>query len=76
MKIARGHLDKVIQMLREEAYCIDIVTQSQAVQGQLAEVDALVLQKHLGTCVADAYTSGKKAEAVSEVVKVFRRAHG
>lgn len=76
LKIARGHIDKVITMMENGEYCIDILTQSQAVQAQLREVDVIVLQKHLAECVADAMTHGHKSEAVEEVVKVFRRAHG
>jgi len=75
LKIAKGHLDKVISMMEKGEYCIDILTQSQAVQAQLREVDVMVLEKHLETCVADAVSQGRKAEAVDEVVKVFRRAH-
>jgi len=75
LKIARGHLDKVIVMLESGEYCIDVLTQSQAVQAQLREVDVIVLEKHLSECVADAMSQGKKAEAVEEVVKVFRRAN-
>jgi len=76
LKIARGHLDKVINMVQEDEYCIDILTQSQAVQGQLSEVDAKILEKHLSTCVADALIKGDNKNAVDEVVKVFRRGHG
>jgi len=75
LKIARGHLDKVIRMVQNDDYCIDILTQSQAVQGQLSEVDAKILEKHLGSCVADAMKKGENKNAVDEVVKVFRRAH-
>lgn len=76
LKIARGHLDKVISMVANDDYCIDILTQSQAVQGQLSEVDAKILEKHLSTCVADAMKKGENQNAVVEVVKVFRRGHG
>lgn len=76
LKIARGHLDKVIAMVQNDDYCIDILTQSQAVQGQLSEVDAKILEKHLSTCVADALIKGDNKDAVDEVVKVFRRSHG
>ena len=76
LKIARGHLDKVIRMVQDDEYCIDILTQSQAVQGQLSEVDAKILEKHLSTCVADALKKGDNKNAVNEVVKVFRRGHG
>lgn len=73
LKIAKGHLDKVVSMMETGEYCIDILTQSQAVQAQLREVDVMVLSKHLSECVADAMAKGKKTEAVDEVVKVFRR---
>ena len=76
LRIARGHLDKVILMVQNDDYCIDILTQSQAVQGQLSEVDAKILEKHLSTCVADAMKRGENRDAVDEVVKVFRRGHG
>ena len=76
LKIARGHLDKVILMVENDDYCIDILTQSQAVQGQLSEVDARILEKHLGSCVADAMKRGENQNAVEEVVKVFRRGRG
>ncbi|MBI2008666.1 metal-sensing transcriptional repressor [Candidatus Amesbacteria bacterium] len=66
LKIARGHLDKVIRMVQDDEYCIDILTQSQAVQGQLSEVDAKILEKHLSTCVADAMKKGENR----------RRGHG
>ena len=73
LKIARGHLDKVIRMMEAGEYCIDILTQSQAVQAQLRETDVMVLQKHLKTCVVDALRSGEKDDAVDEVIKVWRR---
>ena len=76
LKIARGHLDKVIRMVQDDVYCIDILTQSQAIQGQLSEVDAKILEKHLSTCVTDALIKGDNKDAVDEVVKVFRRGHG
>lgn len=49
LKIARGHLSKVISMLEDDAYCIDILHQSQAVQKVLKEVDNLILENHLQT---------------------------
>lgn len=73
VKIARGHMEKVLAMIEHGDYCIDILTQSQAVQGALKEVDALILENHLNHCVADAMKEGRKDEAIAEVVKVFRR---
>jgi CsoR family transcriptional regulator, copper-sensing transcriptional repressor len=75
LKIARGHLDKVLEMIKNDRYCIDILTQSQAVQAALRETDALILENHLKTCVADAVVKngGEKEKAVAEVVKVFKK---
>lgn len=73
LKIARGHLDKVIKMVEENEYCIDVLHQSQAVQSALKETDHLVLENHLKTCAADAIKKGKKDEAIAEVMAVFRK---
>lgn len=73
LKIARGHLDKVIQMVETDQYCIDILTQSQAVQSSLREVDAIILEGHLKTCVTDAIKGDKKDQAIAEVIKVFKK---
>jgi DNA-binding FrmR family transcriptional regulator len=75
LKIARGHLNKVLEMVEKNEYCIDILTQSQAVQAALKEADAIILENHLKTCVADAVKKDgyEKEKAVSEVMKVFRK---
>jgi DNA-binding FrmR family transcriptional regulator len=75
LKIARGHLDKVISMVEKDQYCIDIIHQSQAVQKALKETDNLMLENHLEKCAADAIRSGDQAKAVEEVMQVFRKRH-
>lgn len=73
LKIARGHLSKVIAMVEGQEYCIDVLHQSQAVQSALKEADNLLLENHLKTCVADGIKKGKSEEVVKEVMEVFRR---
>lgn len=73
LKIVDGHLSKVIEMVELDTYCIDIIHQSQAIQRALAEVDSLVLEEHLNGCVASAISEGRKKEAISEVMNVFKR---
>ena len=73
LKIARGHLDKVISMVSEDAYCIDVIFQSKAVQAGIKEADNLLLENHLKKCVADAMKKGKKDEAIAEVMNVFKK---
>lgn len=73
LKITRGHLDKIIKMVDEDNYCIDILHQSQAVQAGLKKADNIILENHLLTCAADAISQGRKDEAIAEVMNVFKR---
>lgn len=73
LKITKGHLDKVIRMVADQSYCIDVIHQSQAIQKALREIDHLILENHLKTCAADAIQAGKKEEAIAEVMNVFRK---
>ncbi len=73
LKIARGHLDKVISMVENDEYCIDVLHQSQAVQSALKQTDAVILENHLKSCVADSFKRGNREEAVKEVMEVFEK---
>jgi len=71
LKIARGHLNKVISMVEDGHYCIDVIHQSLAIQAALRQIDQVILKNHLQTCVADAITHGHKDEVIEEVMKVM-----
>lgn len=73
LKIARGHLDKVISMVDDDTYCIDVLTQSQAVQSALAGVDQLMLSDHLENCIGEQLKNGDSKKAFSEIINVFKR---
>jgi len=73
LKIARGHLDKVIKMVEDDSYCIDVLHQMNAVESGLKETGNVLLENHLKGCVADAISKGKKDEAISEIMQVFRK---
>jgi DNA-binding FrmR family transcriptional regulator len=75
LKIARGHMDKVIAMVEDNEYCIDIIHQSQAIQKALKQVDNITLENHLQSCVTDAISEGRNEEAISEVMQVFKKAY-
>lgn len=70
---AEGHLKKVIEMAKDDAYCIDIITQSLAVQSALKSIDELVLKNHLETCVKNAFEkkSGVR-EKIEEIITTFK----
>lgn len=73
LKIAQGHLKKVIKMSENNEYCIDVIHQSQAVQKALEEADAVILENHLKTCVVDHIKKGNVKVSTEEIMKVFKR---
>ncbi len=73
LKIAEGHLRKVREMVEKNAYCIDVLHQSQAVEAALKEIDSLILSNHLNTCVVDAIKKGNSKEVIEEVMAVFKK---
>lgn len=74
-KISAGQLNKVLKMVQSHKYCIDIIHQSQAVQKALRDVDELILEDHLKTCVAKSIRQGKDKQAIAEVMEVIRHHH-
>lgn len=73
LKIAKGHLDKVIRMVEGDEYCIDIVHQLLAVQSALKKTDEIVLENHLKACVADSIRKGNADRAIKEVMELLRK---
>ena len=73
LKIAKGHLEKVIRMIENDEYCIDVLHQSQAVQKALRETDNVMLENHLRTCVANAIGKGKSKTVIAEIMQVFNK---
>ena len=73
LKIAKGHLEKVIHMVEGDEYCIDVVHQLLAIQSALKKTDEIVLENHLKTCVADSIKRGESDEAIKEVMEVLKK---
>ncbi len=72
LKTARGHLDGVVRMVEDGAYCPDVMKQLSAVQGSLERASRLVLRNHLETCVAAAMQAGRTGEIVDELMEALR----
>ena len=72
LKTARGHLDAVLRMVDNDAYCPDVMKQLAAVQGSLERANRLVLRNHLETCVARAMREGRTDAIVEELMEALR----
>ncbi len=75
LKSVQGHVGGIVRMVEEDAYCIDLIHQIQAVQSALDRAGDLVLESHLSTCVVTAVRGENPAEreqVLREVAGVFR----
>ncbi len=67
-----GQVRGLQQMVEDEKYCVDIITQSNAVKRALAGVEDLILGNHLLTHVAHQMRSGEENKATKEILKVYK----
>lgn len=73
LKISKGHLEKVMHMVDNGEYCIDILHQLQAIQEGLKNTGNLILENHLKTCTSDAIKKGDSETAINEVMEIFKK---
>jgi DNA-binding FrmR family transcriptional regulator len=77
LKIVEGHMRGVIRMMEEDAYCIDVIRQIQAIQAALNKVSTGILEDHLNSCVTTAIRGEDPAErerVLKEITDVFETA--
>lgn len=70
LKIARGQLGAVLNMIDEDRYCIDISNQILAVLSILRNANREILNAHLTGCVKDALGEDAQ-EKVEEIIQIM-----
>lgn len=73
-KIIEGQLKGLEKAIADENYCMDILTQSLAIQKSLASLNKLILENHLRTHVTEMFETGKgsdREKAVDELVSLY-----
>jgi DNA-binding FrmR family transcriptional regulator len=69
-----GQLRGVAAMIEDRRYCVDILTQIKAVGSAMKAIEAEVLERHLRSCIQDAFAAKnpKEMEAkIRELVELF-----
>lgn len=72
-KILAGQMRGLEKMIENEDYCMDIITQSLAIQKSLRSLNKLLVENHLRTHVSDMFAEGgeQRDMAIEELVKVY-----
>jgi len=69
-----GQVRGVQRMVEDDAYCIDIIKQTQAIQRALDKFNSIILANHLNGCVTTAIRGEQPEErerVVTELLQVF-----
>jgi len=69
-----GQVRGVQKMIEEGRYCVDIVTQLQAISAAADKVAEQVLEGHIRGCVTDAIKEQRGDEAITELMTVLGKA--
>lgn len=67
-----GQVRGVAGMVERDAYCVDILTQVQAISSALTSFSTALLESHVKSCVKEDVLSGKD-EVLDELVGVVSR---
>jgi DNA-binding FrmR family transcriptional regulator len=72
-RILEGQLRGLERMIDDEEYCVDILTQSLAIQKSLRSLNKLLVENHLRTHVTEMFAAGGESadRAVDELLRVF-----
>jgi DNA-binding FrmR family transcriptional regulator len=70
-----GQVRGLKKMVEINKYCVDVLTQSLAVENSLESFNAGLLENHLTEHVAHQFMHGQSKKAVKELLKVYRLAN-
>jgi DNA-binding FrmR family transcriptional regulator len=71
-----GQVRGIAKMVDEDRYCVDVLTQLQAVRSALGRVETEILKDHLNQCIEGAITSGdenQQRQKVHELITLLER---
>lgn len=73
LKVARGQLDGILQMIEDDRYCVDISNQLLATQALLKSANQQILQAHIRSCVREALQTDTENPKLEEALKLLEK---
>jgi DNA-binding FrmR family transcriptional regulator len=73
-KILEGQMRGIQKMIEKEDYCMDILTQSLAIQKSIGSLSKLILENHVRTHIKESLSSSSKQDqekAVEELLGLY-----
>ena len=72
LKRIQGQLTGVEKMIRDDKYCIDIITQTSAIKSAISSMEDEMLESHLAHCLHKDINNSRQLEMQAEILKVYK----
>ncbi len=72
LNIIEGQIRGIKQMIEDDRYCDDVLTQMLAVNKALESLENIILEKHLERCIAKQIKEGH-TEVTEEIMNLFKK---
>ena len=72
LKILEGQIRGLQDMVEKNTYCIDVITQASAVKQGLSNVEDLLMENHLSTCLLKQVAEGQTIKPKEEILRVYK----
>lgn len=75
LKLIEGQIKGIQNMVEDERYCVDILTQIAAVRSAIDKVGSIILENHIKGCVTDEITNpnADSEVVIEELMDIIRR---
>lgn len=75
-RIIRGQMDGLLKAIEDENYCVELITQSRAIQLSLKSLDRMILENHLRGHVKHMLSDTRQEnKAVKELIDLYSLAN-
>jgi DNA-binding FrmR family transcriptional regulator len=71
LRRVEGQVGGLLRMVDDDRYCVDVLTQINAVRAALHKVEERILRDHVSHCVADAFSSGDATDQRHKVEELI-----
>ena len=72
LNIIEGQIRGIKQMIEDDRYCDDVLTQMLAVNKALESLENVIVEKHLERCIAKQIKEGN-VEVTEEIMNLFKK---
>ncbi|MGL5347603.1 MAG: metal-sensitive transcriptional regulator [Peptostreptococcaceae bacterium] len=73
LKRIEGQVKGIQNMVEDDRYCVDILTQISAIRSAINKVGTIILENHMKGCVTQSIKEGNSEEMVQELMSTINK---